>query len=64
MKEVNKIILTQKEVRDIISRYTETHFGRSLPEVIKLSVEDGSLQIEYTSEIVAMPDKSTSWNLR
>ncbi len=64
MKEVNKIILTQKEVRDIISRYTELHFGRALPEVIKLSIEDGSLQIEYTSEIVAMPDKSTSWNLR
>lgn len=69
MKEVNKISLSIKEVRDAISAYLYAYFGKSLPEEIHLSVDDElkQLVIEYSKTSVANNNPKedySSWNGR
>lgn len=68
MKEANKISLSIKEVRDAISAYLYTNFGKSLPEEIQISVDDElkQLVIEYSKISIANNPKEdySSWNGR
>ena len=64
MKETNKIVLTSKEVRDIFCKHLQINFGRTLPEEILISIENGTMQIEYTSDIVTTAPESQSRNHR
>ena len=64
MKETNKIVFTSKEVRDIFCKHLQINFGRTLPVEILISIENGTLQIEYTSDVVAPAPESQSWNHR
>ena len=69
MKEVNKISLSIEEVRDAVSAYLYTNFGRSLPEEIQISVDDelGQFVIEYSKTSVANNNPKEdypSWNGR